>query len=135
MRVLVFGATGFIGHEYMLRNAKPTTQKLKCVICTFRVALALVRAGHDVYGTTRSAEAAKKLEQAEISPRVVDPLDPSQWKHLIAEMDVVIDAVGGSDIVKAGHSILDTVIIEAKKARPRGPPLSYIYCSVSVLMK
>lgn len=31
----------------------------------FRIALALVRAGHEVYGTTRSAESAKKLEAEE----------------------------------------------------------------------
>lgn len=42
---------------------------------------------------------------------------------------MVIDAVGGDQIANIGHLILDTSIEQAKKARPQGPPLSYIYCS------
>ena len=99
---------------------------------SIRVALAFVRAGHEVIGTTRSTSSAKGLEAQEITPRVVDPSDPASFRHLIAEVDVVIDTVGGNSIAEIGHTILDTAIAEAKKARPDGPPLSYIYCSGSV---
>jgi nucleoside-diphosphate-sugar epimerase len=108
MKVIVFGATGFIGHE---------------------IALALARAGHTVIGTTRSAESAKKLESEEIIPKVCDPADPSQYREDLAGVDVVIDAVGGGNIASIGHIILDSAIEVAKKTRPFGPPLSYIYCS------
>lgn len=64
-----------------------------------------------------------------VSPKVCDPTDASQFRELIREVDVVIDAVGGDQIANIGHLILDTTIAEAKKARPQGPPLSYIYCS------
>jgi len=108
MKVLIFGATGFIGND---------------------AALALIRAGHEVIGTTRSAESARKLEAAEITPKVCDPLDPSQYADLIGQVDVVIDTVGGDTLYKVGHTILDTCISESAKARPHGPPLAYIYCS------
>lgn len=64
-----------------------------------------------------------------VSPKVCDPSDASQYQDLIREVDVVIDAVGGDKIANIGHLILDTAIEQAKKARPQGPPLSYIYCS------
>lgn len=48
---------------------------------------------------------------------------------MLGQVDVVIDAVGGNDIYKVGHTILDASISAAGKARPHGPPLSYIYCS------
>ena len=131
---------------------------LQLQVCTHELnhshdsaALALIRAGHEVIGTTRSAESAKKLEALEskspllntvdadatsdifrafaVTPKVCDPLDPSQYKDLIAEVDVVIDAVGGDKLYKVGHTILDTCISTASKERPHGPPLSYIYCS------
>lgn len=41
----------------------------------------------------------------------------------------MIDCVGGEVISSVAHQILDTVIEEAAKHRPQGPPLSYIYCS------
>jgi hypothetical protein len=40
-------------------------ESLTDVYLLLRIALALVRAGHEVTGTTRSAESAKKLEAEE----------------------------------------------------------------------
>lgn len=42
---------------------------------------------------------------------------------------MVIDCVGGNDISKICATIFDVVLEEARKSRPNGPPLSYIYCS------
>jgi hypothetical protein len=64
-----------------------------------------------------------------VSPKVLDPSDASQFRDVILENDVIIDAIGGDKIADIGHLILDTTIEQAKKARPQGPPLSYIYCS------
>ncbi|KAL1694657.1 hypothetical protein GGG16DRAFT_109990 [Schizophyllum commune] len=76
MFVLVLGASGFIG---------------------FPAAQALARAGHNVYGQTRSTEKAIQLTKEEITPIVCAP-DSSNWHHLIPKLDVVIDAVGGMDV-------------------------------------
>lgn len=42
---------------------------------------------------------------------------------------MVVDVTGGIDIVDLGQVIFQTALEEAQKARPNGPPLSYIYCS------
>lgn len=61
-----------------------------------------------------------------VIPRLAEPADPDSWRHLVAEVDVVIDAVGGSDIQKLSKLILETVVEEARKSRPQGPPLAFI---------
>ncbi|KAF9016378.1 NAD(P)-binding protein [Hymenopellis radicata] len=92
MRVLVLGATGTIG---------------------FPVAQALVRAGHQVYGMTRSESKAKKLIAEEISPIIGE-----------VSLDCVVDTVGGD----AGGLI--TALADAcTNLRPAFPKLSYIYTS------
>lgn len=58
-----------------------------------------------------------------------DPSNVDEWRHIVKSVDVVIDCVGGEVITTVPYSILDAVIDEAAKARPDGPPLSYIYCS------
>ncbi|KAG8908767.1 hypothetical protein FRB99_003005 [Tulasnella sp. 403] len=108
MKVLLFGSTGYV--------ALP-------------IAKAFLRAGHDVVGQTRSQNSTKTLEAEEIFPLVADPADASTWRDVVKDVDVVIDAVGGGDLQKCADTILDTVVEEARKARPEGPPLSYIYCS------
>lgn len=72
MRVLLAGATGAIG--------KPLIPLLKA-------------AGHEVHGTTRSAEKCAQLESAGATAQIVDLLEPGAATELIArvEPDVVID--------------------------------------------
>ncbi|KAF8815759.1 NAD(P)-binding protein [Phlegmacium glaucopus] len=110
MRVLVLGASGFIG--------LPAAQ-------------ALVRAGHYVFGLTRSAEKAKQLAADEIIPIIGEIDKPAQWVHLVKDLDVVIDAVGGSaDVKKLSTDNLMAVSQAARELRPQGcPKLTYIYTS------
>ena len=54
MRVFLAGATGAIGR---------------------RLVPLLLRAGHEIFGTTRSADKAKELERAGVSPAVFDVFD------------------------------------------------------------
>ncbi|GJE96821.1 NAD(P)-binding protein [Phanerochaete sordida] len=110
MKVLVLGATGFIG--------LPAAQ-------------ALVRAGHVVYGLTRSQDKAKKLAEEEIIPVIGETSDPSTWLPLVASLDAVIDAVGGSaDIKTLSEDMLNAVTSAAQTLRPaHAPKLTYIYTS------
>lgn len=64
MRVFVAGATGAIGTP---------------------LAAALVRRGHEVTGTTRSAERARALAAAGVKPVVVDALDRDAVNRAVAE--------------------------------------------------
>ncbi|KAI0368592.1 NAD(P)-binding protein [Pilatotrama ljubarskyi] len=109
MKVLILGATGFIG---------------------FPVAQAFVRAGHIVYGQTRSAAKAKQLAAEEIIPVVADTTDTEVYLHLVATVDAVIDAVGGTDL-KTLSDVLLTATTEAVQAHraPDAPKLTYIYTS------
>ena len=71
MRVFVAGATGAIGSPLVA---------------------ALVRSGHEVTGTTRSADRARRLEAAGATPVVVDALDREAVKGAVAgaEPDVIV---------------------------------------------
>ncbi|KAK4057089.1 hypothetical protein OIO90_001989 [Microbotryomycetes sp. JL221] len=106
MKVLVLGASGFLGSE----------------ICA-----AFIRNGHTVVGATRSADKTKQLEANEVISLVADPADPKTWEHVVADVDCVIDAIGGATIKEIGNTVLETVKREAAKSRPQGPPLSFIY--------
>jgi len=110
MKVLVLGASGFIG--------LPAAQ-------------ALSRAGHIVYGLTRSAAKGKQLAADEITPVVGEVNDPSAWLPLISTLDVIIDAVGGTaDIRVLSASLLKTISTAAKDQRlPSAAKLTYIYTS------
>ncbi|KAF8810810.1 NAD(P)-binding protein [Phlegmacium glaucopus] len=110
MRILVLGASGFIG---------------------FPAAQALVRAGHYVFGLTRSAEKAKQLAAEEIIPIIGEIDKPAQWVNLVKDLDVVIEAVGGSaDIKKLSADTLLAVSQAARELRPQGSAkLNYIYTS------
>ncbi|WWD21567.1 hypothetical protein CI109_106053 [Kwoniella shandongensis] len=110
MKVFILGATGFIG---------------------LPVAEAFVRAGHIVYGSTRSeSSAAKKLAPVEIIPVVCDPHSKEgldKWGKIAADCDVVIDclgATGPNDAVSAFKNFLSHV------DRPKSSPKpTYIYTS------
>ncbi|THU95238.1 NAD(P)-binding protein [Dendrothele bispora CBS 962.96] len=109
MKVLVLGASGFIG---------------------FPAAQALCRAGHVVYGQTRSPEKAKRLAAEEILPIVCSP-SSTDWHHLIPTFDVIIEALGGTTINAHSFKVLFNSVTEAVKTlRPPGSPkLSWIYTS------
>lgn len=71
MRVFVAGAAGAIGSPLVA---------------------ALIRRGHEVIGTTRSAERARGLEAAGVRPAVVDALDREAVQAAVAEAepDVIV---------------------------------------------
>ncbi|KAG8214319.1 hypothetical protein J3R82DRAFT_9276 [Butyriboletus roseoflavus] len=110
MKVLVFGASGFIG---------------------FPIAQALSRAGHIVYGVTRSETKSKQLAVNEVFPIISEPTDTQAWAHLIPTVDVVIEALGGTaDLRTIAMTLLNTVATTAEATRPTGSPkVSYIYTS------
>ncbi|CCM04674.1 uncharacterized protein FIBRA_06860 [Fibroporia radiculosa] len=111
MKVLIIGASGFIG---------------------LPVAQAYVRAGHIVYGVTRSAAKAKQLAAEEIIPIVADTADPAPWLPLVATLDVVIEAIGGAQVKALSETLLKATTKAANEYRPAGAPkLAYIYSSGS----
>ncbi|KAF3933014.1 hypothetical protein ABW20_dc0105430 [Dactylellina cionopaga] len=108
VRVLLFGATGFIGNP---------------------VAQALRRRGHTVYATVRTEEKAAVLAKQEFIPILGDATEPATWTPILEKVDVVIDAspsYGGiSDgILKALKE--STRVTSAKKFDPK---LGFIYVS------
>ncbi|KAJ4490633.1 hypothetical protein J3R30DRAFT_3653869 [Lentinula aciculospora] len=115
MKVLIFGASGFIG---------------------FPAAQALVRAGHIVYGQTRSQAKAQLLKTEEsmidstFIPIVCEP-DSDAWHSLLPTLDAVIEALGGAatkQVVAA--SVREAVASAAQQFRPsHAPKLTYIYTS------
>ncbi|KAK1235585.1 hypothetical protein PQX77_001178 [Marasmius sp. AFHP31] len=110
MRVLVLGATGLIG---------------------LPIAQALVHAGHHVVGLTRSEDKRKQLAAEEIVPLIGEPSSPSQWTSIIRDMDVVIEAVGGTaPIATLARELFLAVSQAASSLRPaHAPKLTYIYTS------
>ncbi|HVO54868.1 MAG TPA: NAD(P)-dependent oxidoreductase [Solirubrobacterales bacterium] len=66
MRVLVAGAAGAVGKQLVPR---------------------LVAAGHEVYGTTRSAANADTVRALGAKPLIVDALDPDQVARAVAEAE------------------------------------------------
>jgi nucleoside-diphosphate-sugar epimerase len=110
-------------------------------------AQALSRAGHQVYGVTRSESKAKLLAADEgedlcspvhrrlltvlaVIPIVGEPKDSQVWAHLVPTLDVVIDAVGGMEIVALGEALFAAVRDAAESSRTAGAPkLTYIYTS------
>jgi len=95
------------------------------------VAQAFVRAGHVVYGLTRSQAKAKLLSAEEIIPVVGELDNPEPWLQLIPTLDAVIDIIGGSaDIRTLSKALLETTSNAAKSTRPAyAPKLTYIYTS------
>ncbi|KAF8551936.1 NAD(P)-binding protein [Imleria badia] len=110
MKVLVFGASGFIG---------------------LSVAQALSRGGHIVYGVTRSEAKAKQLAANEVFPIIGAPTDTDAWAHLIPTIDVVIEALGGTvDLRTIAVTLLNAVATTAQSTRPIGSPkVTFIYTS------
>ncbi|KAJ7160314.1 hypothetical protein C8R46DRAFT_1001522 [Mycena filopes] len=108
MKVLVLGATGFIG---------------------FPAAQALARAGHTVYGLARTQAKGKILAAEEIVP-VLGDVDSDAWITLIATLDVILDAVGGPQQASLARTMFERVTKAVGDLRPTDAPLlSYIYTS------
>ncbi|RDX57332.1 NAD(P)-binding protein [Lentinus brumalis] len=110
MKILILGATGFIG--------LPAAQ-------------AFVRAGHVVYGQTRSAAKAKQLVAEEITPVIADVKDTASYlPFLVGTLDVVIDAAGGTDLKELSDDLLSATVAAVQAHRPsHASKLTYIYTS------
>ncbi|KAI0818804.1 NAD(P)-binding protein [Irpex lacteus] len=108
MKVLVFGASGFIGY--------PVSQ-------------ALLRAGYTVYGQTRSKDKAKLLTSNEIIPVVAEPEDVKAWGSIVETVDVVIEALAGLDLKTLSVTLLNAVGDIASKRPDGSPKITYIYTS------
>ncbi|KAL4246625.1 NAD(P)-dependent Metabolic Enzyme [Abortiporus biennis] len=112
MRVLVIGATGFIG--------LPVSQ-------------ALVRSGHVVYGLTRKADKARQLQAEEITPIIGEYVEPAKWltPSLVGTLDVVINAVGAEVRLadpEADVRVFKTLLEVAQQSRPtHAPKLTHIF--------
>lgn len=106
MRIFITGATGYIG---------------------MNVALALRRAGHDVWGLVRSADKGIKLTRHEIHP-VVGTLDnPSSYLPAAERCNVIVTAA--EDF--SNSAVLDKLTIESLlSVGNKGPqPKTFIYTS------
>jgi nucleoside-diphosphate-sugar epimerase len=89
-RVLVTGATGFVGGAIVRR---------------------LVSDGHEVLGLVRSRDSGKKLERAGVRVAVGDILSPQSYAPLVAEVDAVIHAAQLPTTGRFGKAKLDAVRI------------------------
>lgn len=98
MRILVTGATGYIG---------------------FAVAAALRRAGHDVFGLHRAPEAARRLEKAEIRPVRGDLETLERAEGVARECGVLVHAASsaGADRVALDRRAVDLFASWALSAR------------------
>ncbi|KAF9787352.1 hypothetical protein BJ322DRAFT_719017 [Thelephora terrestris] len=96
MKVIILGVTGTIG---------------------FPIAQAFLRAGHIVYGQTRSESTVRQLATEEIIPIVCDPTDIDKWKHLLANVEAVVNATTtfGPD---TPAKLLNLLTAAAKSVRP-----------------
>jgi len=77
MKVLVLGATGYIG---------------------LGVARAFRRAGHHVYGLMRDAGKSNLLASHEIFPIVGDVAKPETWRHIADRCSVIISCIPYDDV-------------------------------------
>jgi len=72
VKVLVLGATGFIGGP---------------------VAHAFAARGYTVYGLTRSKDKAKQLQQNEITPIIGEAQNAEAWRKCAEECSIIIEAI------------------------------------------
>ena len=107
MRVFVTGLTGYIG---------------------FNVALALRRAGHEVFGLLRRQERTGYMLRHEITPGVGDMTKPQTYAHVAEDCSLLVHCAFDSagDKVAADRAAIDTFLsLGDKGAKPR----TFIYTS------
>lgn len=107
MKTFITGATGYIG---------------------FNVAKALRRAGHKVYGLTRSEVKADMLAKAEIHPVIGDMNNPDSYRDIAEQSSVLIHAAVDyqQDTVTLDKKTVQTLIATGAS----GPsPKTFIYTS------
>ncbi|KAK6352467.1 hypothetical protein TWF730_009292 [Orbilia blumenaviensis] len=108
VRVLIFGATGFVGNP---------------------IALALRRRGHTVYAVARTEEKTIDLSKQEIIPILGDASQPETWVPALDLVDVVIDSSPSYGGISEGilKSIKESQrVTSAKKYDPK---IGYLYVS------
>lgn len=99
MKVIVFGATGFIGSA---------------------VAEAFARAGHITYGTSRSSASAPELAKNEIVPLICDPVT-DEGKKVWGPIASTADVGELLDVRAAGHNADTKSSIVLPSRAPRTP--------------
>lgn len=107
MKTFVTGATGYIG---------------------FNVAKAMRRAGHKVYGLTRSEDKAEMLAKAEIHPVIGDMTNPDSYTDIANQSSVLIHAAADyqHNTVELDKQTVQA-LIEASSTGPQ--PKTFIYTS------
>jgi len=101
MQVFVTGATGYVGSS---------------------VATAFRRAGHRVWGLTRTEAKARRLAQQEIEPVVGELGDPKTYADVAAECAVLIHAAfeySASGVAKDRKAIDTLIEVGRRGARPK----------------
>jgi nucleoside-diphosphate-sugar epimerase len=107
MRTFITGATGYIG---------------------FNVAKAMRRAGHKVYGLTRSKGKAGMLAKAEIHPVIGDMDNPGSYREIAEQCSVLIHAAADyqNNTVELDKKTTETLIDTGTKGLQ---PKTFIYTS------
>src|SRR5436309_11303206 len=107
MRVLVTGATGYIG---------------------FAVAAALRRAGHRVLGLARSEAKARRLTQHEIEPVIGDLADPNTYLEVASHCALLVHTAFdyGAGGVAKDKSAIDTLL---EAGRRGAKPKTFVFTS------
>ncbi|KAK6523736.1 hypothetical protein TWF281_001708 [Arthrobotrys megalospora] len=108
VRVLVFGATGFVGN--------PIVQALR-------------RHGHTVYAVARTEEKTIELSKQEIIPILGDAQQPETWVPALDLVDIVIDSSPSYGGISEGILKAIKESPRVTSARKHDPKIGYIYVS------
>ena len=99
MRIFVTGATGFVG---------------------FSVSAALRRAGHEVWGLTRSEDKARRLKKREIHPVVGTLQDQESLREVVDRCSVLVHAaVDPDDTASLDRDTVDFLLSRSREESPK----------------